>query len=142
MLERELFRLVHHVDTAAGDVELPAVIDAAQPALLVASEEERDAPVRAELVEESDAAVRVSKRHQVFAQELDAHGRTIGLRKLRREQRRDPVTAHGVSHRRSGTNAGDELVLFVCQHGALLCRDYTCGRSHGFFSFSSSNGAM
>jgi len=76
--------------------------------------------MRAELVEESDAALRVTKGHQVFTQELDTHGRTIGFRQLRREQRRDPVSAHGVAHRRAGTNACDEFVFLVCQHESSL----------------------
>src|SRR5262249_57691998 len=43
VLERALLGLVRHVDAAAGDVELPAVIRAAEAALLVAAEEERGA---------------------------------------------------------------------------------------------------
>src|SRR6266508_4047494 len=54
VLEGELFWLVHHVHTATADVELPAVVDTPQPTLLVAAEEQRGAPMRAELVEESE----------------------------------------------------------------------------------------
>src|SRR5205809_5683012 len=42
-LVTELLRLVHLIDTVAGDVELPAVINAAQARLLVASEPQRGA---------------------------------------------------------------------------------------------------
>src|SRR5207245_10481394 len=63
VLEGELFRLVHHVHTAAADIELPAVVDTPQPTLLVAAEEQRGAPMRAELVEEADSAPRVPKAH-------------------------------------------------------------------------------
>jgi hypothetical protein len=80
VLEGELFRLVHHVHAAAADVELPAVVDAPQPALLVTAEEQRGAPMRAELFEESDAPLGVTKGHQVLAEELDAHGRAVGFR--------------------------------------------------------------
>ena len=58
VLEVVLFRLVHHVDAGAGHVELPAVIDAAQAAFFVAPEEQRRAAVRAEFVDQADAAVR------------------------------------------------------------------------------------
>src|SRR5437667_194173 len=47
VLEGELLRLVHHVHATAADVELPAVIDAPQPTLLVAAEEQRGASMRA-----------------------------------------------------------------------------------------------
>ena len=72
-LKLRALRLVHHVHAAAVDVELPAVVDAAQPALLVAAEEERGAAVRAELVEQPDPALRVAEGHQVLAQQLHAH---------------------------------------------------------------------
>src|SRR5207248_6001426 len=39
----EALGLVHLIDAVALDVELPAVVDAAQPALLVAPQPERDA---------------------------------------------------------------------------------------------------
>src|SRR2546426_12640528 len=74
VLEGELLRLVHHVHATAADVELPAVIDAPQPTLLVAAEEQRGASMRAELVEEADATLGVAKGHQGFTQEPDPYG--------------------------------------------------------------------
>ena len=74
--------------------------------------------MRAVFVEEPDAALGVAEGHQLFAEELDAHGRTIGLGQLPREQRGNPVPAHGLAHRRAGADAGDQLVLFACQHAS------------------------
>jgi len=51
VLELMLRGLIGLVDTGAGDIELPAVIDAAQTTLLVAAEEQRGAAVRAILVQ-------------------------------------------------------------------------------------------
>ena len=112
-LVREALGLVHLVHAAAVGIELPAVVDAPQPALLVASEEERDAAMRTELVEEPDAALGVAERDEVFAEELDAHGRTVRLGQLPREQRGDPVPTHRVAHRRAGTNLRQELVVLA-----------------------------
>ena len=76
-------RLVQHVDAVAVDVELPAVIDAAQPAFLVAPEEQRGAAMRAVFVDQTDAALAVAERHEVLAEQPDAHRRTIRLRRSR-----------------------------------------------------------
>ena len=61
------FGLVELVDARAGDIELPAVIDAAQPTFLVAAEEQRCAAVRTILVQQADASVRVAESDEVLA---------------------------------------------------------------------------
>src|SRR4051812_42512489 len=53
-----------NVDALARRVEFPAVVGAAQAAFLVAPEPERDSTVRAELVDETERAFTVAKRHQ------------------------------------------------------------------------------
>src|SRR5215211_5490168 len=50
-------RLARQVDAVALDIEFPAVIDAAQPALLIAPEEQRGGAVRALLAKKADAAL-------------------------------------------------------------------------------------
>ena len=50
-------RLVELVDTASGDIELPAMIDATQTALLVASEPQGGAAVRAIFIQQPDATL-------------------------------------------------------------------------------------
>ena len=79
VLEVQFLRLVHQVDAGAGDVELPAMIDAAQAAFLVAPEIQRDAAMRAEFVEQADAALAVAEGDQVLAEQADAHRRAVGL---------------------------------------------------------------
>ena len=78
VLEVALGRLGRHVDAGAGRVELPAVVDAAQTCLLVASEEERGAAVGTGLREETDVAVGVAEGYEVLAQDAYAHRRASG----------------------------------------------------------------
>ena len=116
-LVAELARLVHLLDALAGDVVFPAVIDAAQPVLLVAAEPQRRAAMRAELVDHADLAVGGAEGDEVLAQEPHADRRAIRLRQLPRQQRRNPIAAHGLAHRRPGADPGQTLVLFARQHG-------------------------
>jgi hypothetical protein len=68
MGETAIRRLVHLLDTGAGHVELPAVIDTAQTRLLIAAEPERDPTVWAELIQQADSPLSISKRHQFLSQ--------------------------------------------------------------------------
>lgn len=108
-----------NVDAFAGAGEFQAVIGAADAVLLVAAEIERDAAVRAELVDEADLAVGVAKCEEFLAENLHAHLRTIGFRDFPRQQNRHPIAAQKVSHlrARTGPHQGFRLVLF---HRALL----------------------
>jgi len=67
VLELVVGGLVHLVDADAGDIEFPAVINAAQTAFLVAAKEQGGSAVRAILVQQADAAFRVPKGNEVFA---------------------------------------------------------------------------
>src|SRR5262249_32937610 len=71
-----LFRLGRHIDALTGHIVFPAVIRAAQPALLVASKPERDAAMGAELVHQADAALRVAEGQQALGEKFYAHRRT------------------------------------------------------------------
>ena len=53
---------VRHVDAVAVDVELPAVVGAADALVLVAPEEQRRAAVRAAMIEDADPAARCRER--------------------------------------------------------------------------------
>ena len=121
-LEERVRRLRRHVDAGAVAIELPAVIDAAQSAFFVAAEEHRRAPVRAEGIDQADLALRVAKRDQVLAEQLDAHGRAVGLRHFLDQQRRDPVAPEQVAHRRAGPDAGQAFVILRTQHIDLTFR--------------------
>src|SRR5215468_8128637 len=62
-------RNIGHVEAIAFGIEFPAVVDASQPALLVAAKEQRGATVRAAVVENPDATGAVAERDEPFAQE-------------------------------------------------------------------------
>ena len=105
-------RLARHVDALALDVEFPAVIDAAQPAFLVAAEEQGRRAMGTALVQQPDAAGGVAERDQPLAQELDADRRAVGLGKLLGEQRRYPIAPHEIAHRRSRTGPRQQIIFF------------------------------
>ena len=111
VLNRLSGRFGRHVDAGAVAVELPAVIDAAQPALFVAAEEHRRAAMRTVRGDEADDAVRIAKRDQVFAEQAHARGRTVAFGHFFREQRREPVAAEQVAHRRAGSDSGEAFVI-------------------------------
>ena len=106
-------RLARQVDAVAVDVELPAVIDAAEAALFIAAEEQRRGAVRAVLVEQADAALAVAEHDEPLAHQLHAHRRIVGLGDVVRKARRDPVAAHQLAHRRAGPDAGEAVVVFA-----------------------------
>src|SRR5690606_29785274 len=60
------------VDALTEDVELPAVVDAAQAVFFVAAEEEGRAAVRAVRIQESGAALGVTEGDELLAQDGDA----------------------------------------------------------------------
>ena len=104
--------LVHLVDAGAGDVELPAVIDAAQPVLLVAPQPERDAAMGAELLKQANAAEAVTKRDEVLAQQPHAHRSAVRSRQLTRQQRRQPVAPQQLPSGRPRPDLRNERVVF------------------------------
>jgi len=72
-LEERIRRFGGHVDAGAVLVELPTVIDAAQPALFVAAEKHRRAAVRAERIDQTHVTVAIAKCDEVFAEQTHAH---------------------------------------------------------------------
>jgi hypothetical protein len=68
VFEVGFWRLIGHIDTAPRNVELPAVVDAAQAVLLVSSEEERRTSMRAIVRRNANVANRISKGNKVLAQ--------------------------------------------------------------------------
>ena len=117
MGETAIRRLVHLVDTGAGHVELPAVIDTAGQTL-IAAEPERDPATGAELIQQPDLAPRYLERLPVpppVAARAPARSR---VPVTRGDERRNPVAAHHLSHRRSRASSGDQLVFFTGQHAA------------------------
>ena len=66
-----------HINAIAGNVEFPTVIDAAQPALFIASQEQRGATVRAAMVHDAHPARAVAKGNELFPEQHQANGRTV-----------------------------------------------------------------
>ncbi len=91
LLEPALHRLGRGIHHRAGDVEFPAVIDAAQTAILVAAEHHRRSPMRAGIGDEADPLLRVAERDEILAEQHDALRPAVGDQVLREEERY-PVT--------------------------------------------------
>src|SRR3981081_1852133 len=106
-------RLVQLVDAGAGPVELPAVIDAAQAALLVAPKIERYAAMRAIFLDEADAPLGVAEGDELLPHQFDAHRRTVRLADLTRQAGRAPIPPPRIAHRRCGAGAGYQFVFFL-----------------------------
>ncbi len=98
--EAALDRLGGDVGALPGHVVFPAVIGAAQPPFLVAAEPERHAAVGAELVDQTVLAVAVAEGEQPLRQDLHPHRRAIVFRQLLDQQRRQPIGAEQLAHRR------------------------------------------
>src|SRR5262245_61031038 len=96
-------RNARHVDAAAGNVELPAVIDAAQAILFIACEEQRSAAVRAAMVHHADPARTVAKADQLLAEHYQPERWSID-NQLRRHRRRYPVLSHQLPHHGPGAD--------------------------------------
>ena len=102
-LEVAVGRLAGHVDALAGGVELPAVVDAAQAALLVATEEQRRAAVRTERADHADLAVGVAEGDQVFAQ--GARANRVAVRLAAARPRAAPAARNAARTRPSASPA-------------------------------------
>ena len=111
MLEVTLRGLIRHVDTIALGVVLPAVINAPEPLLLVASKEEGRAAMRAVRRDQTDFPGAVSEGDEVLSQQAYSHGRAIGCRDLLRQEGGDPEAAPQVSHGGSPIRTGNQLVF-------------------------------
>ena len=94
------------------------MIDAAQSTFFVAAEEHRCAAVRTERADETNVAVGIAKRDQVFAEQAHAQRRAVVFGQGARDRRRQPIPAIEVAHRRSRAHAGQTFVVLRCQHRA------------------------
>ena len=119
-LEGALAGLGGHVDRIAVHIELPAVIEAAQPAFLVAAKGQRGLAVGAEFVEHAHAPIGIAEGHEILAQQPDLDGIAIGLGDLLGQTGREPVPTHDPAHGRVAGDAGQDGVFLFGQHGLLL----------------------
>src|SRR5205823_1720286 len=116
LLEVAFGGLVGHVDASAVDGELPAVVDAADASLLVAAEEQRGAAVGAVVLNQADLARGVAVADQIFAEQPYAQWVAVRPRQFVGADRRQPVLAHEIAHRRAGANPTQVLVLRLAEH--------------------------
>jgi hypothetical protein len=112
-------RQIWHVEAIAGGVELPAVIDAAQSALLVASEKQRGAAMRTTVIENADPPRAVAKGDQ-FLTEQHQPQRIAIRRQLQRKTGGQPVLPHQITHWRAGPDAGQQFVFSARGHVSFL----------------------
>ena len=115
-------RLGRRLQALAVDVEQPAVEGAAQAAVLQPAIGEIGAAVRAGAVEQAVAALLVAEQHEVLAQQPDRLDRPVGAGELIDQRRRLPVAAHQRAGGRARPDAGDEIVLFLAEHGGSFER--------------------
>ena len=113
----------------AVGIELPAVIDAADAAFLVAAEPEIGAAMRAILVDDADHAAGVAEGEQFLAHDDDLFRRAVGLRQFRGQQHRHPEPAQQFAHSRPRTALGQELVVFGAEHRASSGICFAFGRA-------------
>ena len=106
-----------HLQHIAFDVELPAVIEAAQPAFLIAAEHQRGAPVRTVFVEHAEAAVAVAKDHEVLAEQPNPDRGSIRFRHLLGHAGGDPMPPHELAHGRVALDPAQEIVFLGGHHG-------------------------
>src|SRR5262249_29884326 len=108
---------VGHIDARAVHVELPAVVDAAQAAFLVACPEQVRPAVRAILFEQANLAVGVAEGNQVLTEQPDFDRAVVWCWQVTRWQKWQPVLADELAHQRAWANARELLVVFLRQHG-------------------------
>ena len=110
-----------HVDAVAGDVVLPAVIDAAQPALLVAAEEQRGAAMRAAMIHHADATLAVAEGDQLLAEQHQAGGRAVAF-EFGREQCWQPIVPHQPAHGGARADLREFRAFGRCRHPITVIR--------------------
>ena len=113
-------------ETAALDIELPAVKRTAQAIVFITTERKVGVAMRTVAVQQPKAARSVAKQDQVLTEQ--AH-RLHGSKRHRRVERRIefiqqghrlPVTPQEVSAGRAGTDARDEFVFYQLSWAAML----------------------
>src|SRR5581483_3912736 len=105
-------RLPRLFEDFAFDVVKPAVIAAAEPAVLDVAERERGAAMRAAERQETRAAAIVAEQHEVFAQQPPLERPVL---QFARQGDRLPVASQHLAARRSAADARESLVLFEAQ---------------------------
>src|ERR1051325_5403127 len=108
---RRARRLGGHVEHVAFDVEFPAVIQAAQAALLGASEGEGGAAMQAVLAQDAKPILGIPEDHQVLAQQPRADRLAVGFGHLLRHADRQAVGGHDAPHGGIAPPAAPDLIF-------------------------------
>ena len=66
--------------------------------------------MRAFLIHNADAARGIAEGDQLLAEQFEPQRRPV-RRQFRRYERRDPVLPHELTHRRSRTNLGQDVIV-------------------------------
>ena len=120
-------RFVGHLDHLGGDIDLPAMENAAQRAAFVPGQCQRGAAVRAGLVEKADPAIIGAKGDKIIAEQADADG--IAGDGPGADGGNPVMVAHHLPHWRIALNAGQDLVFFLGEHGNLPSRALVFGQT-------------
>src|SRR5439155_6675797 len=110
-------RLGRHLEHVALDVHLPAVIQAAQAALLIAAEHQRSTAVRTVLVHHTDTPIAVAKDHEVFAKGTRLDRRAARLGDLPYQAYGRPIPSHELPHGGFTLHQTQQFVFFLGHHG-------------------------
>ena len=113
-MEAAVLRLGGLLEAAPVGAVEPAVVEAAQAAVLQPPEGQVDAAVRAEAADQPPAAV-AAEQDQVLAEQPHRLDRTL-RRHLGHERRRLPVGAHQPAQRRVRPGPRDALVVRLLEH--------------------------
>ena len=76
--------------------------------------------MRAEFVEQADAAMGIAESDQIFAQQLDADRRAIRRGHLRREQRGELKAAEVLARGSAGGGLSEQVVFGLGEHYEVL----------------------
>src|SRR5262249_60854603 len=108
-------RQVGLIEAIAVDVELPAVISAAESVILIAAEKHRRQAVREAMIHDADTAGRVAERDQLLTEQHQTHLRAVGL-ELRGQTGGNPELPHELAHWRVAADAREGFVFGFAGH--------------------------
>ena len=119
------------------DVELPAMIGAANAAIFVSAEEQRHPAVRAFFADQPGATFAVAEAKQFLTHQRNAHRRAIRLRNLLRQHGGNPIAAKQISHRRAGAGSDNQIDFLGFGRWHLALRNSRAGRSKADIAYAS-----
>jgi hypothetical protein len=119
---RRILRLVFQVrlvETFAVHIEFPAVISAANAAMLITSEEQRGTAVRTAVIHHPHAPFGVAEPDQFFAEDHQPHRIAIG-NQFGRHANGNPELTEEFPHQRAFAHPAKVDIFFCGDHALLL----------------------